>query len=217
MTVDIDINVSENKIRAIPIPLTSVDVQPIQGPCTLLGWSIREASGEGPGSANGTVTSPAALQAIASTASLPPGTYTVSWTVTLSGTLGAGDANNFQLVDSAGVVVASTNAAAAGSYPQNVVQVTTTLAGAFTVRANGVGTVGAVYGAQLTVTPTLGTAAIVEFQDGGVPLGESALQAGGSDTQLMFDDGIHVSNVVNVHIVKGTVVGALYAQYDKQS
>lgn len=217
MSIDVDISVGEPPIRSVPIPLTSVDVQPIQGPCTLLGWSIRDALGEGPGSASGSVTSPGATTQIAATASLPPGTYTVSWSVSLAGALGAGDANNFELADSAGNVVASVNSQAAGTYPQAVIQVTTTLAGVFKVSSIAAGTVGAIYSAQLAVTPTLGTASIVEFQDGNQPLGESSLQPGQADTQLMFDNGVHVSGLVNVHIVKGAVVGCLYVQFDKQS
>lgn len=217
MTAEIDITVVTDQIRGVPVPVTAVDVTPIQGPCTLYGWSLREASGELPGNASGSVTSPAALATIATTPSLAAGTYVVTWEVELAGTLAAGDANNFQLVDSAGVVVGSINAAVAGVYPQGQVEVTTTTAGAFLVRANAIGTVGAIYSAELNVQPSLTPACIVELQDTAQPLGESAMQAQGFDTETMPATGLHVTGQVKIHVIQGTVTGVLYVRFNKQS
>lgn len=215
MTVDVDITVGDLPIRGIPVPLTTVDVLILGGPCTLLGWSLREAAGEIPGQADGTVLSPGALANIAVTASIPAGTYTVNWTVTLLGAAGAGDVNNFQLVDSAGVVVASLNAGAAGQYPQAPVQVTTTVAGTVRVQSIAAGTAGVTYGADITAIPTLGIAATVEFQDGNQPLGESAVAPGSADTQLMFDDGVQVTGQILLHVIRGAVTGVVYAKLDR--
>jgi hypothetical protein len=103
--------------------------------------------------AQGTVTSPGALATIATTASVPAGTYNIAWQVSLSGTLGAVDANNFRLVDSTGNVLVSINPSVAGTYPQEAVEVTTTTAGAVLVQSILAGTVASVYGAQLSVIP----------------------------------------------------------------
>lgn len=217
MTAELDITVVTDQIRGVPVPVTAVDVTPIQGPCTLFGWSLREASGELALEASGSVTSPGATTTIATTASLPAGTYQVAWTVELAGTLAAADANNFQLVDSAGVVVGSVNGSGAGVYPQGAVQVTTTVAGAVLVRSNAAGTVGAIYSAQVEVTPSLTPAAIVELQDTGQPLGESAMAAQGFNTEVMPGSGLHVTGQVKVHVISGTVTGVLYVRFDKQS
>jgi hypothetical protein len=217
MSAEIDITVTLDRIRGVPIPVTAVDVTPIQGPCILYGWSLREASGEIAASVSGSVTSPGATATICTTASLAAGTYTVQWEVELAGTLGVGDANNFQLVDAAGVVVGSINAAVAGVYPQGTVEVTTTVSGAILVRSNAAGTVASVYSAQLAVQPSITPAAIVEFQDGGQVLGESSMEAQGTDFETMPADGLHVSGMVKAHIVQGTVTGVLYVRFDKQS
>lgn len=49
---------------------------------------------------------------------VPAGTYTVPWTVTLSGTLGAADTNNFSLYANGVFIAASVNPDVAGSYVQ---------------------------------------------------------------------------------------------------
>lgn len=217
MSAEIDITVVTDAIRAIPVPVTTVDVTPITGPCQLYGWSLREASGEIPGQGSGSVTSPGATATIATTASMPAGSYQVSWEVELAGTLGAGDANNFRLVDANGNVLVSINAAAAGVYPQQAVEVNTTVAGAIFVQSIAAGTVGAVYSAQVSAQPTFTPAVIVELQDGNQPLGETAIAAQSFDTEVMPSDGIHVGQSIKVHVIQGTVTGVLYVRFDKQS
>lgn len=216
MSAEIDVTVVTDAIRAIPVPVTAVDFVAINGPCKFYGWALREATGEQPGQGSGSVTSPAALATIATTAVLSAGTYIVAWEVELAGTLAAGDANNFQLVDAAGVVVGSINAAVAGVYPQENVEVTTTVAGAILVRANNIGTVGAIYSAQLTAQPSFTAAAVVEFQDGNQPLGESSMQGQGTDFEMFPGDGIQVANTVKLHILQGTVTGCVYARFNRQ-
>lgn len=100
----------------------------------------------------GSVTSPAAGATITSQA-LAAGTYTVSWSVQLSGTLAAADANNFGLYNGATLVATSLNTATAGTYPQPTVTVVIPGGGAtLAIKAIALGTVGAVYTAQLTQT-----------------------------------------------------------------
>lgn len=216
MSAEIDVTVVTDAIRAIPVPVTAVDVTPINGPCQLYGWALREASGEIPGQGSGSVTSPAATTTIATTASLAAGSYQVSWEVELAGTLAAGDANNFRLVDANGNVLVSINAAAAGVYPQGTVEVNTTVAGAIFVQSIAAGTVGAVYSAQLTAQPTFTPAAIVELQDGNQPLGESSMAAQATDFETLPGDGLRVGNTVKLHVIQGTVTGVIYARFDRQ-
>ena len=75
----------------------------IGGPVRLRGWSMNDgAAGEGL-TARGSAAAPAAGTTITSL-SLTPGTYSVSWQVELTGTPGAGDVDNVQLLIGATVV-----------------------------------------------------------------------------------------------------------------
>ena len=102
--------------------------------------------------ASGSVTSPAAFTFIA-TCPIPAGTWTIGWTVTLSGTLSGSDANNFGLTLGSGPTIAapSANAAAAGTYPQAPVTFTVTAADTLVVKSwSSAATGGAVYAASIT-------------------------------------------------------------------
>jgi hypothetical protein len=99
----------------------------------------------------GSVTSPTAFDFILFANNVPPGTYTIPWSVSLSGTLSSADTNNFQLVVSGTTFVASVNPDTAGTYPQTPVTATVTAANpTIGIRSIGAGTSGAVYGATLT-------------------------------------------------------------------
>lgn len=106
---------------------------------------------------SGTRTSPPApFSLIFTGAVLTPGTYTVTWTVTLSGTVGAPEASNFILNLGPNIfIAASVNTGAAGSYPQTAVTFTTTGGQALLLLsgANNA-TSGAVYGGSLSTTGT---------------------------------------------------------------
>lgn len=217
MTAELDIVLSPGQVRGLPVPVTVADTDLLQGPCWLAGWSLRDATGDIPANVEGTVLSPGALATIATTASLPAGTYAIAWSVFLQGAPGAGDANNFQLRDSAGVVVGSVNPGVAGAYPQNPVEVTTTVAGAVFVQSIAAGTVGVTYGAEISVQPTLAPNTVVEIQDGNQVLGESCIPANGSDTEIMPGDGLHVSQRIHLHIVSGAVTGVVYARLARQT
>lgn len=108
--------------------------------------------------ASGSITSPAAFQTLTSTQVHIAGTYTVNWTVTLSGALTAADTNNFQLYRNGTLIANSVNADVAGSYPQ-VAPVVTFAAGDFMEVTAGpvTPTTGAVYGASLAAPPNNGT------------------------------------------------------------
>ena len=100
---------------------------------------------------SGSVTSPGTFQ-IFLTVPVTAGTYTVTWTVTLSGTTGTAEQNNFGLTLGSGPTLAapSVNPGAPGVYPQP--PVTFTVAGPDTITVKSWGntpTTGAVYGAAV--------------------------------------------------------------------
>ena len=69
---------------------------------------------------SGSATSPGAFQTLCTASPNAGGVYSVPWTVTLAGTVGGGDANNFRLVQINPLLflTESVNAGAAGTYPQ---------------------------------------------------------------------------------------------------
>jgi hypothetical protein len=86
-----------------------------------------QASGQVPGypAVSGSATSPAAFAVITPiTVASAGGAYTVNWTVSLSGTIGAAEVNNFFLFLDNTQIAQSVNPAAAGTYPQAPVPVT---------------------------------------------------------------------------------------------
>jgi hypothetical protein len=102
---------------------------------------------------SGTATSPAANQALFGLP-LPPGTYTVNWTVTLGGAAGAGDANNFVITRAGGTVTLATsvNAGAPGTYPQTPFTFTIGTADTIVGKVGGAApTAGAVYTISATI------------------------------------------------------------------
>lgn len=109
----------------------------------------------------GSATTPAAFTILTSVP-LPAGTFTVTWTVALSGTPSGTDANNFRLaLSSSGLLEQSVNAGASGTYPQQSVTVTTGGGQSLQILSGpGGSTSGAVYtgtiGGQGTVTLSVG-------------------------------------------------------------
>ena len=106
----------------------------------------------GVASVNTPATAPAAATVI-STVTLPAGTYTAAWTVTLGTAAAAGDVNNFGLYNAAVLVATSVNTATDTSFPQTAAGFTIGAGGAtVTIQAIAQGTAGAVYSAVMTVT-----------------------------------------------------------------
>lgn len=116
--------------------------------------------------AEGSVTSPAAGATVVSLA-LPSGGWSLAWLVQVSGTVGAPEVDNFQLVSGTTVLDTSINGNTVGQpYQQQPSQVQIPIGGATVlVRANVLGTVGAVYAAQLVATPANLPAAQVQVPD----------------------------------------------------
>lgn len=104
------------------------------------------------------VTNPGAFATIATTNSLPAGTYSVTATVYVSGTVTAADANNMEFF---GTGIATTKIAYPGVANTPVTltaNITTTGAGAIGVQSIGAASgVSAIYNASIVVTPLLNT------------------------------------------------------------
>ena len=119
----------------------------------------------------GPVTSPGAFANILF-ATVPAGTYLVNWTVTLAGTVGASDVNNFALYANGAFVTSSVNAGAAGSYPQTAQMVTLAAgSGNLKILTNGAGTAGSQYSA--TIAQNNGIPGTATAQVGPQGLGQS--------------------------------------------
>ena len=112
--------------------------------------------------ADGTITAgtipanSAARQSIV-TSALDEGTYTVNWTVQLSGTAAGADENNFGLYNGNTRIAQSVNHAALGTYPQPPVTGVVIPAAGGTVSVQNIAESSAVYTAQLTVPGTTGS------------------------------------------------------------
>ena len=217
MSIILEVETGEDPIRPLPVPPTSVDVIPLLGPAFLFGWSLRDATGDLTAVNEGALLSPGAGATIVTITGLQAGTYQIEWTVELLGAAAAADANNFKLVSSAGLLLNSLNAGAAGSYPQPNVQAVVGAAGSVSVQAIGAGTVGVTYLAQLVLIPVLFGNTVVEIQDGNQPLGEVALGQGESDTTWFDDPGLTIRNEIKVHMVSGLVTGTIYARYQRNT
>lgn len=116
--------------------------------------------------AEGSVTSPAAGTTVTSLA-LPSGGWTLNWLVQVSGTVGAPEVDNFQLVSAGTLLDTSINGNTVGQpYQQQPSQVQIPIGGATVlVRNSALATVGAVYAAQLVATPANVPAAQVQLPD----------------------------------------------------
>jgi len=140
-------------------PVTATPVTAYTGKVSGVPLTGGQAIGTIPGyqAATGSLTSPLAGNVIVSV-TVAPGTYTVPWTVALSGTPGGADTNNFQLYNGNSFVAESVNAGSAGSYPQTARTFTVTAAAPqVSIRVASNGTAGAVYTGTLPSPAGSGT------------------------------------------------------------
>ena len=212
MSIDVEVGISPGPFNAISFGPITADETLITGKCVLRGWSMREASGAQPQYNRGSQTSPGATTTIATVTIPTAGTYDITWTVYLNGTLSASDANNFQLLHNASVVMTSLNQAAVGVYPQQTELVTCAAGDTITVESIAAGTVGAVYSADLSAIPDPFFGAAIEFHDGGNTIAASGMDYQDSDTQWFGTAGFQIRGDITVHIIAGTVTGAVYIE-----
>jgi len=109
---------------------------------------------------SGTVTGPAAFQVIATAVPVAvAGTYTVTWSLSLAGTLGGNDAFNMRLVKNGSVFIAGSDLGGAGTHQEPPVTLTLAAGDVLTVTAGpNNATAGAVYSATIDTIPGNGTA-----------------------------------------------------------
>lgn len=136
-------------------------------------WAIKRISAGGlAGGVSGpsvslenSVTTPGANTSIVSLQNtLPLGLVSIQWAVELDGTLAAVDGDNFQLRFNNATIATSANDPVAGRYPQNTIQlfIPNPPPTALVIRNSAAGTAGAIYTAQITVTP-IGGGDTVQF------------------------------------------------------
>lgn len=210
----LDVEIVAGQVRAVPVPVTSVDTPILNGPLVLCGWSLREASGDLSREASGSANAPVAGTVIAQLTAIVAGTYKVVWTVGLSGTLSVADANNFALLNNGVQVTASLNLAVTGEYPQ--VEVTIPVASGTTVSIVAIGnaTAASVYAAELSITASTTADMVAEIRDGNQVVACIGLGVGQADTQYFGARGLTPMNTVILHVVSGAVTGAIYLLYD---
>lgn len=119
-------------------------------------------------SAQNSQNAPAANTQIAliAASSIAPGLYNIEWTVSLAGTVGAPENDNFQLRLGATTLETSSNPGVVGEFPQETFgPVALNGTQGISVRSgNAVATVGSVYLATITITPVVpnnGSATVV--------------------------------------------------------
>lgn len=210
MPPEIDIDVRLGGIISESVQPTSADVTILQGGGRLAGWSLRDASSTVAMEASGNQVAPAAGTDIAALTGLPAGTYTIEWTVALQGAAAAGDANNFQLYDTAGNILASVNPGAAGEYIQPNAEVTIAGGSKIAVKNIAVGTAAVTYSVSLVLSPTIEVQTVVEFQDNADIKGEVAFVTRDSSTEHFGSDGPPINGKLVLHVVSGTVTGCVY-------
>lgn len=119
---------------------------------TLSSWSQTIGSANAPSSF-----------AILNSVFIPAGTVTVSWSVTLSGTTGANETNNFLLVLPGLPGIVSVNASAAGTYTQAPVAFTSPGGTAFLQVGGNNATAGSVYSETILAGGGAGTLQLGPF------------------------------------------------------
>lgn len=212
-SLNVDVTVGDK--RALTVAPTVVDVDVFSGEGYCAGWSLRDVSADVTVDKSGSVVAPGAAATIATTVALPAGTYMVTWSVGLQGAAAAADANNFQLVTTAGQVAVSVNPGVAGDYLQAATEVTVLAGQTVSIQSIGAGTAGVTYSANLSLDPTQAIETIVEIQDGSGIIGEASFQSNRSVTNDLGFPGVILSGQITLHVVSGKVTGAVYVVSDQ--
>jgi hypothetical protein len=197
-------------VRAVTVPPVTAPASVVvhTAPCRLCGWSLTSSAPAGTSlEASGTQTAPAAGTTITSVI-VPAGTWTVTWSVGLRGTPGAGEVNNFQLT--AGTITeTSQNQGTVGEQGQLTVTVTLNALSTLLIKNIGIGTAGAIYDAELVVTPVI-QPATAQINDAGQPMGTVGVLSGLANTQMLGEHGVFVGSQLSVQALTGTISGVLY-------
>lgn len=213
--MDIEVDITAGETYPLPVVSAIADTDIISGPAYLRSISLRDSLNNVPVQASGQVVAPGAGAAIATTAALVGGTYSVNWTVGLQGAAAAADANNFKLVDSNGVVLVSVNPGAAGEFPQIQTEVTIANGTTVSVQAIGAGTAGVTYSADVSVTPTGEVETVVEVTDGARIIAEMSFRGERAQNVSFGRPGVCIETMLHLHVISGSVTGAFHVSYYK--
>lgn len=213
--LDIAVDAALGDIFAVPLVQSLSDTVLINGPCRLIGWSIRAEGISSPQDFEGQAVAPGAGGNVLAPQVVPDGVYDVNWQVQLIGAAAAADQDNFKLTLPDGKTLISANAGAAGLYPQEPVQASAFIGGQVSVVAVGAGTAAVTYLVQVTLVPSKGISTRVEIQDGNSPLGEVAVTEDSASTQWFGLPGVRVRQQVKAHIIAGFPSGCVYVAYEQ--
>jgi hypothetical protein len=208
---EIDVEIGSGWVASIPVPPTSTDVDVITSDCRLVGWSLHDTAG-GSGSAFANDNANGAITAgNAGNVALPHGfdsllgftiqlstVGTAPMTVTVSNVSGGPFVYTIPTGQQSLSVTFPLPIQASGGAPTV----------AWSATASAVGNV-SVFGSSSV--QTIGVSTIVEIQDVGNILGESAMGPGGTDSRTIRADGVPCQGKIRIHVVKGTVTGVIYA------
>lgn len=134
-------------------PIRPVAVQAYTGKISSVPLTGGQAQGVIPGIVTATqagANTPTSGQLLALSVIPVSGTYTVNWTVTLAGTTGPADVNNFVLYKNNTLLATSVNAGATGTYVQSPVTVTAQAGDGIALTLPNTPTSGAVYGGTIS-------------------------------------------------------------------
>lgn len=215
MTAELDIDITVGPVRVLPVPASSGSAKLLNGPCRLYGWSLQDTGSAVPVFKDGTVTTPTAGQTIVSFGTLPAGEYTVDVLLQIAGTPAAADANNMEITGPPGGPFILLNQGAVGEYPQEPITFTLTAPTLCVIRAIALATSGAIYSAEVTITPMVGLGTEATIQDGNNIMGALTLGASQSDTKWFGPMGVAVLSEINLVVASGQIQGAVYAAFQR--
>lgn len=210
MSAEIDVYLGYQS--AITVLDTTVSETVAAGKVAMAGWSFRTTSVQNTQDAQGSQNAPAAGTTIASLV-LPQGEWQISWQVNVSGTVGAAEINNFELLQGAAVIATSLNGNAVGSpYTQITVTASIPQGGAtIFVKNIAIATAASVYSASIVASP-VSAVAIAEITSGGNPVAEIVLGVGGTSTVHFGGGGIQLQSDLTLTVLAGSFRGAVYAR-----
>jgi hypothetical protein len=184
----------------------------LRGPLRLCGWSMNDGNPTQSSTVDQSAAAPGAGATVASI-SLGNGPWQIEWTLELSGTPAAADADNVQLFIGATLLATSVNAGAVGNYPQEEVQAIVVF-GPLTLawKAIGAATAGSVYKVEANIVPT--GASTGQIRDGAQNLGFIGIAPGINQTVWFERGGIQVDTEISVQTLAGLIQGVLYYYLD---
>lgn len=182
------------------------------GPLRLLGWSLNDGTASQGLTVDQSAAAPGAGVTVASI-SLGNGQYQVEWTLEITGTPGAGDVDNVQVIVGATLIATSVNPGAVGNYSQEEVNAVVVFGPVnLMFKAIGAATAGSTYKVEANITPLTGATATIF--DGAQIVGSPGMPPAGSDTKWIGPDGVQVDTAISVQTILGNVQGVLWYLLD---